>query len=656
MGSAVASRSRNALGWLLPVASFIIYVLAFLSLSRALLVIWQSSRFEQSTDLLWVFLQGVRFDLISLAYLVALPLAITPFFLLTSRTAKPWARLLQIYLLAILTLFVFMEVATPPFVSEYDLRPNYLFAEYMKYPQELTSLLLGAFKLALFITAILVPVIVWGGHKVLAKHFSRLTTARLHPFMAVLLSLLILVLSLVTIRSSTGHRPANASSVVFSNDPLLNMLPLNSLYTLLSAVRESAYEEPAFAYGDFEREAIIRRVRQFMHLPPDSFIDDNIPTLHRQVATLQFPRRKNLIIVLEESLGAEFVGRMGGLPLTPRIDALAEEGIWFENLYATGTRSVRGIEAIITGFLPTPSPSVVKLPRSQSGFFSLAELLGRQGYDTSFIYGGSADFDNMRRFFSNNGFDTIIDEPDYEDYVFKGSWGVSDEDLLARANEYFLEKTAENEPFFSLVFTSTNHMPFEFPDDRIELYDEVKNTVNNAVKYADYAVGKFIDTARASEYWDDTLVLVIADHNSRVYGQQLVPVERFHIPGVILGGSISAEKVSRVTSQIDMIPTLLSLMGVDAEHPAIGLDLTRPDIDSVAGRALMQFGDNFAYMQGDKVLVLQKQQAPQQFLYANGELREASVETPMVETAMALSAWPFIAYGENSYRLPRVDE
>ena len=587
---------------------------------------------------------------------MALPLAITPFFLLSSKTAKPWSRLLQIYLLAILTLFVFMEVATPPFVSEYDLRPNYLFAEYMKYPQELTSLLLGAFKVALLITAIVVPVIVWGGHKVLAKHFSRLTTARLHPFMAVLLSLLILITSLVAIRSSTGHRPANASSVVFSNDPLLNMLPLNSLYTLLSAVRESAYEEPAFAYGDFEREAVVRRVRQFMHLPPDSFINDDIPTLHRQVANLKYPRSKNLIIVLEESLGAEFVGRLGGLPLTPRIDALAEEGIWFENLYATGTRSVRGIEAVVTGFLPTPSPSVVKLPRSQSGFFSIAELLGRQGYDTSFIYGGSADFDNMRRFFSNNGFATIIDEPDYKDYVFKGSWGVSDEDLFARAHEYFQERTADNEPFFSLVFTSTNHMPFEFPDDRIELYDDEKNTVNNAVKYADYAVGEFIDIARKSDYWDDTVILVISDHNSRVYGQQLVPVQRFHIPGLILGGDIAAENVSRIASQIDIIPTLLSLMGVTAEHPAIGLDLTRSDIDGIEGRALMQFGDNFAYMLGGKVLVLQKQQAPMQFVYSNGELLEAEVEPAMVATATALSAWPFIAYGENSYRLPRVDE
>lgn len=653
MLNANAARLRAALGWLLPVATFVLYVLAILSFSRLLLVAWQWPRFEQAADVVWVFLQGVRFDLISLGYLLALPVAVTPFLLLSNATAGPWSRLLRVFLLLVLFAFVFMEVATPSFVQEYDLRPNYLFAEYLQYPRELASMLLSAYKLPLLITAILVPAIVWFGNRLLARNFVRIATTRLHPLTAIALAFLILVVSFAAIRSSTGHRPANASTVVFSNDPLLNTLPLNSLYSLMSAVRETAYEVPAFAYGDFDRLEVVARIKQFMHQPPAAFTNGDIPTLHRQLANFEYPRSKNLIIVLEESLGAEFVGSLGGLPLTPRIDALADEGIWFENLYATGTRSVRGIEAIVTGFLPTPSLSVVKLPRAQSGFFTLATLLDRQGYDTSFIYGGSADFDNMRRFFSNNGFATIIDEPDYEDYVFKGSWGVSDEDLFARAHAYFREKNAEDQPFFSLVFSSTNHMPFEFPDGRIELYDAEKNTVNNAVKYADHALGEFIDMARDSEYWDDTIILVIADHNSRVYGQQLVPIKRFHIPGVIVGGGIEATRISRNASQIDMIPTLLSLIGVDAEHPAIGLDLTRADIDAIAGRAIMQFGDNFAYLLGDNVLILQKQQPPRQFLYRNEEMNETDVDDDMLKMAIALSAWPFIAYNENAYRLPR---
>ena len=126
------------------------------------------------------------------------------------------------------------------------------------------------------------------------------------------------------------------------------------------------------------------------------------------------------------------------------------------------------------------------------------------------------------------------------------------------------------------MFSSTNHTPFEFPDGRIELYEQQKQTVNNAVKYADHALGQFIDRARASDYWADTLFMVVADHDTRVYGDELVPVDKFHIPGVILGADVdSRDGSSPLVSQIDLAPTLLSLMGVDSEHPFPGRDLTR---------------------------------------------------------------------------------
>jgi phosphoglycerol transferase MdoB-like AlkP superfamily enzyme len=149
-----------------------------------------------------------------------------------------------------------------------------------------------------------------------------------------------------------------------------------------------------------------------MQIPHQQFIAGDIPTLHVQPATVPRARPKNLLIVLEESLGAEFVGALRGLPLTPNLDALSRHGLWFENLYATGTRSVRGLEALVTGFTPTPAQSVVKLGGSQRNFFSIARLLRNAGYDTSFLYGGEAQFDNMRRFFMNNGFDFVIDEND----------------------------------------------------------------------------------------------------------------------------------------------------------------------------------------------------------------------------------------------------
>ncbi len=645
--------SRSDFAWLKPIARFFVAVLVILGIARLLLAGWQWQRFDQAADLLWVMAQGVRFDLMSLGYLLVLPLAATPFLLLSGITARIWSSLLGVYLLVVLGLFVFMEVSTPEFIKEYDLRPNYLFPEFIRHPREVFSMLLAAYRLPLLITAIAVPLIVWAGYRFYSRDYFLLGRARMRPLAAVFTSFLILVAGFAVIRSSTGHRPANASTVVFSDDALLNTLPLNSLYTVVSAIRETSYEVADFPYGDFDRDAVVEHMKALMYLPEEAFVDPAIPTLHRQQATFRLRNPKNLVIVLEESLGSEFVGSLGGLPLTPNLDAMADEGIWFERLYATGTRSVRGIEAIITGFLPSSSLSVVKLPRSQSGFFTLAELLSARDYDTSFIYGGSADFDNMRRFFSNNGFNTVIDQADYAEPIYTASWGVSDEDLFNKAHEYFTGKSAAGERFFSLVFSSTNHSPFEYPDGRIEQYDAEKYTVNNAVKYADYAMGRFIDTARQSDYWDDTLFLVISDHNSRVYGQELVPIERFHIPGVILGKDVEPVRVQRIVSQVDMIPTLLSLMGIDAEHPAVGYDLTREDVGRLPGRAVMQFGGNQAYLKGRDVVILQKDLPPRTFTYEGGTLVEAAGNEQLVEEAITLSAWPYISYREGTYRLPQ---
>jgi phosphoglycerol transferase MdoB-like AlkP superfamily enzyme len=357
-----------------------------------------------------------------------------------------------------------------------------------------------------------------------------------------------------------------------------------------------------------------------------------------------------LVIIVEESLGAEFVGLLGGLDLTPNLDGLAAEGLWFDNLYATGTRSVRGPEAIVSGFTPTPARSVLKLPKSQRDFFTLAELLGQAGYESSFIYGGEAQFDNMRRFFMNNGFDRVVDKGDYDHPAFTGSWGVSDEDLFERAHKEF--SADHDQPFFSLVFSSSIHSPFQFPDGRIELCEDEKNTVNNAVLYADYALGKFFQDARSSNYWQDTVFLVVADHNSRVYGSDLIPISRFHIPGLILGNSIAPGHFQPVASQIDLAPTLLSLIGVASEHPMIGHDLTRPEASDHPGRAIMQYKSTQAYMEGEHVALLQKDLPARQFLYQNEHLVEDDQTDPrLITRALAHSLWSSMAYERSMFHL-----
>ena len=635
--------------WVRPFLFTIAVSLVVTGLARLGYVLWLGERVAETGGIGFVMLQGLRFDLVSLGYLLAIPAAITPFLNSTPRLARYWAPVLRVYLISVIGLFIFMEVATPPFISEYDIRPNYLFVEYLKYPKEVFSMLFVGYKLELLAGFVIVPALLWPISRGLKLQLQQVQRNSL--MLALPLSFIALLLAVGAARSTLDHRPVNPSTVAFSSDTLVNSLPLNSLYSMANAIYEMKHEESGFPYGATTDGLAIAAVRSDMHLPIGDFLSDSIPTARFQTVRNSSDRPKNLVIIIEESLGAEFVGALGGLPLTPNLDQLSDEGIWFENLYATGTRSARGLEAIVTGFPPTTSQSVLKLGRAQKDFFTIGAFLKQQGYDTSFIYGGEAQFDNMRRFFASNGFDTVIDKHDFENPSFLGSWGVADEDVFDYAHAYF-QSMPTDKPFASVLFTTTNHSPWEFPDGKIELFEEPKATVNNAVKYADYAIGQYIRKAKDSSYWDNTVFLIVSDHNSRVYGSEIVPIERFHIPGLILGGSIEPQRWSRVASQTDLLPTLLSLVGVGGMHPAPGLDLTRPDIDSIPGRAVMQFRETQAYRRNDQVVVLRKEKPAAMFNYVDKRLIAAEYDGPMLEHARAIAAWPSIAYRKQLYRLP----
>jgi len=632
-----------------PLFSFGWRLLLTLTVSRILLVAWQWQRVVDADMLGSVFFQGLRFDLVLLGLLLSIPVLCFPI-LASNRLLLPaWRGLLKVFLPLALLVVLFMECSTPSFIDQFDSRPNILFFEYLEHPREVGATLWAAYKLPIFFAILIVTATTLINSRQIGRLVTPIVPTGVVP--AIMVTPLLLILCLALIRSTLDHRPVNPSTVALSSDPLVNDLALSSAYTVLYAAYETRHEpEGGFRYARIDDRDVISQVRESMLIDPDDFTSNSLPTLHRQVLPEPTTDHKNLVIIVEESLGAEFVGSLGGLNLTPNLDTLASQGMWFSSLYATGTRSVRGLEALVSGFTPTPARSVVKLGKSQRNFFTLAQFLGNAGYKSSFLYGGESQFDNMRRFFVNNGFDHVIDKQNFENPVFSGSWGVSDEDLFNRAHKEF--SAPHERPFFTLVFTSSNHSPFEFPPDRIELYDEETATVNNAVKYADYALGQFIRNAQQSDYWDNTVFLIVADHNSRVYGSEVIPVERFHIPGLILGGSISPAVFTPVASQIDLPPTLLSLIGVAGEHPMIGRDLTRPAIQRLAGRAIMQFRGTQAYMEGVRVAVLQKNLPISQYRFQDGHLAAVEdIDQALARRALAHSAWSSMAYEKSLYRL-----
>ena len=633
-------------GVLQPLLCFFLIDLLLLSLSRLILSLWQSERvFAHSGQYAHIFIGGLRIDLSSLGYLFAPALLLV--IIATLIRLPQYLRLpLKLYLVGGSLLILFFELITPTFILEYDLRPNRLFLDYLIYPKEVSSMLFAGYKTEIVLVLAALLISGW----VFAKLFDRVWRCESKGvfFRQITMQFVLTCLLVLAARGTLEHRPINPALVAFSTDHLLNDLSLNSAYSVAFAWKQAKDEKSsADYYGPMKQEVLLKLIHSTMQNKEATYTDATAPT--KTMHTSSFPgRKKNLVILLQESLGARYVGKLGGLPLTPNLDKIMDEGWNFTHLYATGTRSVRGIEAVVTGFTPTPARSVVKLGKSQQNFFTLASFLGQRGYHTQFIYGGEAHFDNMKTFFLGNGFQDIVEGSDFANINFLGSWGASDGDLYTQADREFTQLHQQGKPFFSLVFTSSNHSPYDYPDGTITPYDHPKQTRNNAAKYSDYALGEFVKKAKQSDYWKDTIFVVVADHDSRVQGANLVPVRHFHIPAVIFGHDVPHQVENRLASQIDLGPTLLSLIGASGAHPMIGNDFTKPMSESQP-RAMLQYDKNFAYLKGNKAIIFQPEKAPLTFLLQDEKLIPSQPDAALTQEAHAYANFGSMAYQQGWY-------
>jgi phosphoglycerol transferase MdoB-like AlkP superfamily enzyme len=620
---------------------FLLLVLLFLTLSRLGLSLWQWSRVQPVGGLWPILSGGWRIDLSLLAMICALPLLLSPWLghrLWPTCITAWWYRLWWL-------LFVLLEVSTPQFILEYDTRPNRLYIEYLDSPHEVSAMLWHGYKGVLLAGLVGLTVLGWIGFRLLR---TRPADAWMKLWLRPVVTIVAFALLALAGRGTLEHRPLNAALVAFSDDSMVNTLPLNSLYSVANAIRGMSNERSAAAvYGQMPEPEMQHIVREAAGLD-GPMLDPASPSMHRQQASAKPAKPLNLVIIMEESLGAQYIGTLGGDKLSPQFDALASQGWLLARTYATGTRSVRGLEAVNTGFLPTPAEAVLKLPRSQSGFFTIAGLLGEFGYHSRFIYGGEAHFDNMRSFFLGNGFDEVIDQPKFQvKPTFVGSWGASDEDMFNELHHRLMQDG--DKPAFTLAFSVSNHTPWEYPAGRIQASMPAAS-VQNTVRYADWAIGQFFVRAKQSPYWSHTVFLIVADHDSRVFGASLVPVTHFHIPALILGAGVPVQRDEHIVSQIDLAPTLLSLISISSVHPMPGADLTVRQ----PGRAIMQYGDNYGYLKGDQLLVLQPGQSAKQFHYeVDGEkLTPVPTDPALDRLALAHALWPSWAYFNQRYVLP----
>ncbi len=591
------------------------------------------------------FLYGLRMDTIIASILLIIPLTLLT--LSSQKIQKFVNSFLKYYFLIVMSILIYIEVATFPFIAQYDVRPNYLFVEYLEYPKEVFSMIFADYKLELSIAFIFIASFIY----LYLKNFKENLNGVFEiPYMKrVLLFIPILLILFLGIRSSFGHRPANISDAMYSSNRMLNEITKNSLHSITYAMYVNAKhgsKKIIKQYGKMDIKEAFSRVQKRLNIKN---IDQNISLSRVQKSHFKTKNPKNLVIFLQESLGYQFVEAVGGEKgVTPNLNRLSKEGILFRDLYSNGTRSVRGIAGVVAGNFSIPGKGVVKRNKSQRDFFTIAKLLKPYGYYTSFIYGGESRFDNMKSWFLGNGFDEIIDEPKFKDPKFVGTWGVCDEEVITRANEEYKKLYNKNQKFASVIFSTSNHSPFDFPDKKIKLIDGVKKkSVKNAIKYADFAIGKFIELAKKENYYKDTIFVIIADHNVRVYGDDMVPIDMFQIPAIILGKDIKPLVYKDLATQPDVLATVLDLIGLDLKYPIMGHSIFSDKKENIA---LMQFNTYYALRSDNKVAILRPNKDPITFIYKDKHLQKIDHDTELEKDTLAFVIMLDYLYNHKLYK------
>jgi phosphoglycerol transferase MdoB-like AlkP superfamily enzyme len=524
-----------------------------------------------SVDLCKAFLLGFHLDLAA-ACCVIWPLLLWCWLL----PNRPFAwRLHRFLLLAACFLFwtlqTFLLFVEYYFFEEFESRFNTVAIDYILYPSEVFVNIWESYPVVLIVAISAAGgLLVWFlSRKIAAGMWNRPVTAKAR--LAHIAGAAVLTAALFSTASFHEAR--------FSNQRVLNEIANNGAVSLLDAAWSRNLDYSAF-YLTMPKAEAYTRTRRLLTEPGSQFAGDEF-SLKRRVSGDSTRPRLNVVVLLEESLGSEFWGCLGrkGESLTPYMDQMADQGMLFENIYASGNRTVRGFEGVLSSFPPLPGDSIVKRDRSEN-VETIARVLKRDGYATLFLYGGRGLFDGMRAFAVENGYDRFIERKDFPNPTFTTIWGVCDEDLYRRTILELRQLNDQEKPFFATVLSVSNHKPYTYPANRIA-EDPKQRRRENAVKYTDWALGRFFDDAHNESFWTNTIFVLVADHGARVYGSQTIPIHSYEIPLLILGPAViqSPSRQSQLGGQLDVAPTILGLLGRPHQTLFFGRDLlkTPPD-------------------------------------------------------------------------------
>jgi phosphoglycerol transferase MdoB-like AlkP superfamily enzyme len=567
-------------------SAFFSALILYLSLSLVIRIIFLILSFNDTDqNLLYIlraFFTGFLFDLLTGLFFLCfygIYLFLVPQKLIGSLFDKI---VTYFYFFLFFILMYFSLLAEIPFWDEFGVRFNFIAVDYLIYTYEVVENINQSYPLPLVIILLAGLVastfFLFGKLSVFKRTFSGKTPFTRRIFYFIPIGIITLLLGILL----------KNKQAEFSNNLVINELGKNGAFSFISAFRSNELDYNTFYPKLPDTEAFVL-VKQNL-LQKNQTYNSSDPADFSRFTRGAVENKPNIILVAIESFSADFLSAFGNTEnLTPNYDRLARESIFFTNLYATGTRTVRGMEALTLCIPPTPGNSIVRRP-DNGNLFSIATVLREKKYHPYFIYGGDGYFDNMNNFFGGQGFD-IVDRnrgnplsddikttrftiPDNE-VGFENAWGISDEDLYRQSLKYADKSSRENRPFFQFIMTTSNHKPYTFPQGKIDFPQGDRNA---AVKYTDYALGKFIADAKQKAWFKNTVFLIVADHCASSAGKWEINIAKHHIPAIIYNSGEKPKHINSLVSQIDLMPTLFGYLNWSYNTSLYGRDinLTEP--------------------------------------------------------------------------------
>jgi phosphoglycerol transferase MdoB-like AlkP superfamily enzyme len=539
-------------------------------------------------------------------------------------------------------LLLFNAVSEYFFWNEFSTRYNFIAVDYLIYTTEVLGNIQESYPIPWIVAGVLVSAfaVVWYLRRPVARSLKQEV-----PFLRrTVIALALLVFPVITFLF------ANNKWKKFSRNAYANELAANGLFEFGTAFNHNELDFYKFYKVLPDKEAF-SIVRKELATPNARFINADPYSIERMISYTEPEKAMNVVLISVESFSADFMNAFGNdQHITPFLDSLATKSLLFTNLYASGTRTVRGLEALSLSIPPTPGQSIVKRPENEN-MFSLGAVFKSKGYITQYLYGGYGYFDNMNAFFSANHYEVIDRKALRPDQIhYANIWGVADEDLFTLTLQNLDADYKTGKLFFAHVMTVSNHRPFTYPEGRIDIPPS-RQAREGAVKYTDYAIGKFIQEASAKPWFKNTVFVIVADHCAGSAGSAELPVTGYHIPMLMYSpGSIQPQKMDRLMAQIDIAPTILGFLKFNYRSKFFGQDIF--SLPAGHERAFISTYQGLGYLRNGQLVIQSPVQQIEQYKpdFTTGRAQREPLKDSLVKQAIAYYQSASWLLKNNKYR------